>query len=269
MKTYLNSLSESWNKKRGDYSLLLLLIIIGAVVIIFLFFTIQSWKNKQTLLFTDWVSMAGAIFQFLFVVVGCFVFVQIKISKDVSKTMCQRDALGKSAELAFFFSNKVIPMLEDLDKKIIAKGYKFTEHEFQYFCMDEINNLDKTEQQKYKKDLAFLKSNRDIYGDCIHMFNNFEYIALNFAQGVADEQSVFTALSQVYCRFVRKQCAALSSLRSTKDDLFYQNTLDLYKTWSNRIKLKGLRLLKKGVNEKLAEAIDSCYDVPMLPKGTK
>ena len=111
--------------------------------------------------------------------------------------------------------------------------------------------------------------NHDLRGECINILNNFEAIAINFTKGIADEQSLFTALAQPYCFFVRNNYAIICFYRKTKEDLFYTNTIDLYKVWSNRIIMKGLSLQSKGLKERLAEYSNKCYGETMFPKGTK
>jgi hypothetical protein len=44
--------------------------------------------------------------------------------------------------------------------------------------------------------------------------------------------------------------------------------LDLYKIWSQKIKLSGILVEKKGLDDKVAEAIKIC-NIEYVPKGAK
>lgn len=261
--TFSEILAKDWKR----YIIFLALIIVVAVGANIIFFTIQSYQYTNKLLFSDWISVASVFSQILLVIIGCFVFMQFKIAKDDLKIRCKRDALGKSVELANIFANETIPKISAFEQGVRRKEHNFAKCELKDYCMDEINSMEKGKKEICKKDLAFLRENQDLRAKCIDILNNFEALALNFTKGVADEQALFTALSQSYCYFIKRNYAVICLIRETKNDLYYVNMLELYKIWLDRIEFEGLKLQKKGVSDKLADATKKCYNKTIIPEG--
>lgn len=214
----------------------------------------------------EWFSLIGNLSQFLLVLLGLFVFVQIKVAKDAFKTQCERDALTKSADLAHYFAQDIIPKIDDYYRGLKVEGFASTPLELSSFCRDDIKLLSKDQQEKCQKDFNFYSKNKLLRAKCIYVFNDFEALAINFTKLIADEKVLFTALSQSYCGFIEKNYAILCLIRKTKHDLYYVNTIDLYKEWSKKIKLNGLLVEKRGVDEKVAEMNKECYN-RYTPKG--
>ena len=89
---------------------------------------------------------------------------------------------------------------------------------------------------------------------------------MNFVKGVADEDVVFSAFYQTYCKFIEKNFAIFCILRHKDKYNFYENTIDLYKIWSSRAKAQGLSIQQKSIMLQL-ESINGGKKI--TPIGTK
>lgn len=236
------------------------------VVSLFLGYSIRIAKIEQNISAQEWFGIVGSLSQAILVILGLFVFVQIKIAKDAFKTQCERDALTKSVSLAHFFADTVIPKMDNYYDSLKEKSFVSNARELSDFCMEDINLLKQDEQGKCRKDIKFFAEDKELRAKCIYVLNDLEALAINFTKLVADEKSLFTALSQSYCGFVEKNYAVICLFRKTKNDLYYVNMLDLYKTWSQKIKLSGLLVEKKGLDDKVAEISKMCNN-KYIPKG--
>lgn len=244
-----------------------ILIITASLVLIGIGYSIKIIDFGIHLSILEWFSVLASISQFLLVVLGLFVFVQIRIAKDAFKIQCERDALNKSVNLAHLFANQIIPKMDDYYKDLKKKNFTSTSMQLNDFCMDDIDLLAQDKKGQSSKDFHFFANNQDSREKCIYIFNDLEALAINFTKLVADEKSLFSALSQAYCSFVEKNYAVICLLRKTKHDLYYVNMLDLYKEWSKKIKLAGLLVESKGLNERVAEISKTCNN-KYTPKGT-
>jgi len=242
------------------------LIVIISLFLVFLGYSIRIAKIEQNISAQEWFGIVANISQVILVILGLFVFVQIKIAKDAFKTQCERDALTKSVSLAHFFADTVIPKMDGYYDSLKEKGFVSNTYELPNFCMEDIDSLSQVNKDHCKKDFSFFNENKELRAKCIYVLNDLEALALNFTKLVADEESLFTALSQAYCSFIEKNYAVVCLLRKTKHDLYYVNMLDLYKEWSQRIKLKGLLVEKKGLDDKVDEISKTCNN-KYTPKG--
>lgn len=244
----------------------IILIIIISFVLIFFGYSLRITKIEQNISAQEWFNIIGNMSQLLLVILGLFVFVQIKIAKDAFKTQCERDALSKSVNLAHFFADQVIPKMDNYYTDLKNKDFSSVARELANFCMDDIESLVLNEKERCKEDFSFFAEHKELRAKCIYVLNDLEALAINFTKLVADEESLFTALSQSYCGFIEKNYAVICLSRKTKHDLYYVNMLDLYKEWSKRIKSSGLFVERKGLNDKVAERSKICNN-KFTPKG--
>lgn len=230
---------------------------------LFLYLFIIFIKNMSI---QDISNIIGNFSQLLLVILGLFVFLQIKIAKDSFKTQCERDAISRSMDLAGLFAEKIIPKMDVYYEHMKDEKITLSVYELSDFCMSDIDSLSPDKKDKCKSDIRFFNENKELRKECIYIFNDLEALAINFTKRLADEESLFTALSQAYCSFIEKNYAVVCLCRKTKNDLFYVNMIDVYKTWSQRIKLKGLLVEKQGLDNKVAEINKICNN-KYTPKG--
>jgi len=222
---FFESLFKTWNDKCRNYFLSFLFIVVSTSAVAFLWKTINGMKFEEKNL-NNWFDILGNFSQFLLVILGCFVLKQIQIAKNDLKIRCTRESVLRSVELSDMFAREIIPEISKFQRGTIDSNYKL--------------------------DIAFLNKNHELNKRCISILNSFEALSINFTKGVADESSVFTALSQVYCEFIRENSSFICFLRGKKLNIF-TNMIELYKVWSNRISANGLLLQDKRIQERLAE----------------
>jgi len=248
---FFESLFKTWNDKCRNYFLSFLFIVVSTSAVAFLWKTINGMKFEEKNL-NNWFDILGNFSQFLLVILGCFVLKQIQIAKNDLKIRCTRESVLRSVELSDMFAREIIPEISKFQRGTIDSNYKFANRELKDYYEEEIIKLGLEEEKKYELDIAFLNKNHELNKRCISILNSFEALSINFTKGVADESSVFTALSQVYCEFIRENSSFICFLRGKKLNIF-TNMIELYKVWSNRISANGLLLQDKRIQERLAE----------------
>jgi hypothetical protein len=206
--------------------------------------------------FKEYVEIVSNIAQPLLVVLGCFVFAQIKLAKDDLRTRSKREAATAAAELAERYRKEILTAQSEYYKLVRSKNFSVTGINLESlsikdFYTEEVQDLS-TEHKQYNNDLlAFFQSNRDAFNACQDVLNSLESFAINFTKGIADQEIVFTAISKSYCQFVERSFPMLCFLRHKDQFNFYENVVELYCEWSNMIKATGLTFKKNSINGEL------------------
>lgn len=220
--------------------------------------------------FKDAVEIIGNLSQLLLCGLGALVFWQIKIAKDEItiakndlKIRCQRDARARSMELGEKFAKEIVPKVSDFQRLIDGKKFKIKLHSLKNFYLEEITDAEKVD---YDRATTLLGENPDLYKETVDILNLFESLALNFTKGVADEEVMFTALADVYCRMVESCFAFLCSRRRKNSLNPYENIVELYQIWSNRMREKGLHLARESIMIQLSE-VESNRSQKITPIG--
>jgi len=204
------------------------------------------------------------ILQFSLVIVGGLVFYQIKVAKDDLQTRCARESCSRSMDLSEKYAKEIIPKIDKFNANVASKKYRFISYDVPQFYEDKISENDR---KYYNDDIKFYLSNPDVYSECVNIMNLFEALSMNFIKGVADENVVFTALSQTYCSFVKKHTSLLCKLRNRKYNI-YTNLVYLHTLWYNCIEEAGLKLQSKNVEEQLSTNSKERIIAP-VPIGVK
>lgn len=238
-----------------------LLVLILAPIIIFLWkmaFSIKINLTEEPLRLSNYLSN---IFQVILVFLGGLVFFQIKQAKEDLATRCIRESRSRALDLSEKYAKEIIPKIEESNKLARSKGLEISEYSVDDFYLDEI--ISDKEKQQYEKDVKIFNDNPDLYKVSVETLNFLEALAMNFTKGIADEEIVFTALSQTYCKFIKNNTAFICLLRGRKYNI-YTNIVYLYKIWYNRIEENGFKLQEKNVKEQLSASKAKSIDPPQV-----
>ncbi len=197
------------------------------------------------------------------IIFGGLVFYQVKIAKDDLQTRCEREAAAAAVDLAEKVGKELIPLLNAYYKKANSQGYIFKHLALKNFCFEEIEGLTPAEKQSYAESINFFRTHTDFYDDCTIILNWLEVFSMNFTKGVANEDVLFTAAAQVYCNFVERSFAMLCFTRHTDEFKLYENTIELYNLWSDKIKIKGLALQQEGIKERMQKINNGKKIIPI------
>jgi hypothetical protein len=85
--------------------------------------------------------------------------------------------------------------------------------------------------------------------------------------GVGDEQLAFAPLGQSLCQFVERHYPIYCAMRSGSKSSRYQNTIQLYRMWSHRLKKFELGKEQQALSEALLKA--NKESIPILPLGSE
>ncbi len=232
-------------KKYSFFIIIFFLVIPIATLLWKITFSIKIDSTATPINILDFLNV---LFQFFLVILGGLVFYQIKLAKNDLETRCIRESRSRALDLSEKYAKEILPTIDEFYASIRAKGFKYSDYKVTDFYEDEIST---DEKSQYDNDIKFYLANPDLYNKCIKALNQCEALAMNFTKGIADEEIVFTALSQTYCSFVKNNTAFICKLRDRKYNI-YTNLVFLHKLWYNRVEEKGLKLQEKNVQEQLS-----------------
>jgi hypothetical protein len=155
----------------------------------------------------------------------------------------RREATALAILQAEKFADIIIPAIEDLQRKIReTKKADGTPTHFilrpialNIFCSEEMKDQNYKIQEYYDEAIIFLEEQTEIRKDFTRILNRLEAFAMHFSHGSADEETVFSALSAVYCDFIEKAAVHLCSARDGNNTYVYGNTVNLYRSWRSRM----------------------------------
>ena len=91
-----------------------------------------------------------------------------------------------------------------------------------------------------------------------------ESFATYFTKGVADEEIVFSSVGRSYCFTVENYFFEISDCRNLKEQQSFQNLIDQYKMWKDR--LNKIQLTKE--QQELRAKLDEINETKIDPIGT-
>ncbi len=99
----------------------------------------------------------------------------------------------------------------------------------------------------------------------LDILNSMEAFATYFTKGVADEEIAFSSIGRTYCYSVENYFFEIADCRNLKDEHSFQNTIDLYTIWKER--LKKIQLTQE--QEELMLKLHKVNETKIDPIGTK
>jgi len=153
----------------------------------------------------------------------------------------QRKKVEKAVELSKFFVDEIIPgCLPIVDTYKSMDLIKEIEHNIKIenvkcFDKQELSRLNPTFVQKWDKANKQLLANAD--GIKIGtLLNNFEYFSMQLTSNVADEESVYQSLHQVFLLTIKLMYSLIASQNENNNNKYYTNIIKLFCIWEDRHK---------------------------------
>lgn len=190
---------------------------------------------------------------------GALVIVQLRLTKKAIITNSKREAANLAANQIEIYNNQIIPLLNKLyfftkEKELSDVNVKIGE----FNCTYLIKVLGKDEYKKLNKE-------RIIIGiPFLRVVNALEAFSMYFTKGVADEDIAFSAVGRTYCHSIEGMFFDIASCIK-EDDSSFQNMIELYQLWNDRLAKQKLTSEKIALMNKL----DSINDNKIQPIGTK
>jgi hypothetical protein len=101
--------------------------------------------------------------------------------------------------------------------------------------------------------------------DALDILNAMEAFAIYFTKGVADEEIAYSSIGRTYCFVVKKLYFDIAYSLEDDNDKSFNNLIELYTIWSNRLKSEKLSKEK----EKLLSELDCLKMKNIKPIGTE
>ena len=183
------------------------------------------------------------------VIVAFMALAQIKVAKShveeqkrAATIGAKRDSLKVAAEQIKDYSTNIIPMINELDKKISKGGVKFFDNSETFISDDGIRVKPSTDTEDIKSVMPIL----EVFTKTMNAVEGF---ATFFVSGVADEKIAYRSLSTTFCDTLKKNMPLIVMLSSDANS--YSATLTLFSIWSNRLDAEDLEKQRVELEDKL------------------
>lgn len=189
-------------------------------------------------------------------VVAIYGLKQLKISKDTAKIAAQRDAVKSANEQVKNYLEVVIPEGNRLFELVEAKKItSFKKSSFELNA-DSVDVTIKPDTNKFSSDII------SIVGEMTHYLNLLEAFSTFFTSKLADENIAFKSVGMTYCKAVERYMPVIATLGGK---YYYQNIIELYRLWRERIDENDLKLEKADIEKRLEKKNGKI----ILPIGTE
>jgi hypothetical protein len=177
---------------------------------------------------------------------------QLNLTREIANTNAKREAAKLAADQCRYFAEKCVPALRILYDKYREQKLTFVSAR---------NNP--REPQFAVKDGEFVNVNCDmglvereypkIEYEVLAVINGFEYFAIPFAVGVADEDIGYRETALAFCEAL-PFCMAAIYLFRTKNRGRFDSTIRLYEIWTRRTAARAAAPLMSSMQALIAQA---------------
>jgi len=186
--------------------------------------------------------------------------VQLHYTKKTLKTNSKRDAATLAAKQVEIYMNRVIPMQNklfhfEIKEKLDRPKLK----------VEDFNTKSLIESLGNEKYLEMITERVKVMPLTLNIFNSMEAFSVYFIKEVADEEIAFSSVGRTFTKSVENLYFDLASCRESNDSKSFQNLVELYTLWKNRLSKEKLKNDKIELSEQL-KAIES---ISIKPIGTK
>ena len=178
---------------------------------------------------------------------------QIKVTKDLAKINAKREAYKVTADECRYYSEKIIPLINTLDKKVDELGAQIFQKSVVKVGANSI------EVKPFTNYIDHDDVIEKLTGEFVDVANALSGFSTYFVSGIADEKLAYNTLGRTYCNTVKKY-APLLVLISKENN----SAIQLFVIWSNRA-IKDKALLEK---RKIEEKIKNTSEMIVKPIGT-
>lgn len=186
--------------------------------------------------------------------------VQLFITRKTLIINSKRDAANLAAQQIKDYSDRIIPRITKYDYILLKENIENIKIEIGDFNIEYLN-----QKLGEKKVNEILKERLKFVSFWLDVLNPMEAFATYFTKGVADEEIAFSSIGRTYCYSVENYFFEIANCRNLKDDNSFQNLIDLYKIWKER--LKKNQLTKE--QEELLVKLHQVKETKIEPIGTK
>jgi len=196
------------------------------------------------------------------VVIACIALVQIKLAKNqievqrnATKISAKRDALRLASEQIKDYGSTIIPIINNLDKKIKAESIEF-------FKKSKVVIGDNSFKVNPYIDVAEIDKIINIIPEFLNLMNALEGFSAFFVSGVADEKIAYRSLSTTFCNSVKDLLPLIVMLGSNCKS--FSATMKLFSIWKNRLDSevmeKQMQELEKNLRSKKERILRTISD---------
>lgn len=180
---------------------------------------------------------------------------QIKVTREIAKINSRREAVKLATEECRYYSENIIPLINELEKKI-------EEFDVQIFSKSKVDvKSDKIDVLPFVDYKNYDESWEKISPYFGRVINSLSHFSTFFVSGVADESVAYNSLGTTYCYIIKRLSPVLVPIIADREE---NNAITLFYIWNNR-KVKAEAIQQK---IKLEERIESNHDTTIKPIGT-
>lgn len=193
-------------------------------------------------------------------VLGVVAIFQLKLTKKAIIISSKRQSAELATKQLEYYESKIISALDNLSK--IEREDKLDKIELKIGNFKQIEIINQLGKEKTSQLIKEREKHILLY---TRILNSFEAFSTYFTKGIANEEIAFSAVGKTFCYSIEYYYFYISVFIDESNDISYQNTIELYKLWSQRIKKEKLHKEKQSILSKLNQIPDTKID----PIGTK
>jgi hypothetical protein len=195
--------------------------------------------NFDIIKFLEAASYLAAVGVFVVAIVA---LKQISTTRKIARTSSKREAMTLASKQVEVYMDKIIKKSDALFVEVTRRKLKvFSESTFK---LTEDSILVDLKPNKIKAvDEMFL-----VIDELLDQLNALEAFATYFTSQLADESLAYKSVGNSYCFSVKMYMPAIVTLGSGEH---FQNTVELYRLWQNRVDEEALLSSKKEIEKKL------------------
>lgn len=182
---------------------------------------------------------------------------QIEVAKEVSRTASKREAYKLASEQVHFFTEYIVPAINDVDKAI-------KENDAKRLLEGEVvveNDLVTVNRDSARMNEEYLERFIKVAPAFMVLVNRLEAFSVFFISGVAAESIAYSSVGATFDRTMKKFMPLILPQTSGKN---YDNLMRLFVMWHNRLEKERLVAQSSELKSKL----NLLQSKKVIPVGT-
>jgi hypothetical protein len=182
-------------------------------------------------------------------------------SAQLFRVSAMREAFRLAADQCDLYANRLIPLINECDRKLRELGASEILEKFKVAVDREGIRIVPPEGFRRECEPGCVLLQYQAEEEILRIANALEALAVPFVSGVAAEGVAFSSIGPSFCFSVGRYAPVILPLAGRKH---FQNLFELFHLWRTRIDCEELRERQKEISKKLG----SVQEITIRPLGT-
>lgn len=186
-------------------------------------------------------------------------------SADLARTAAKREAYKLAADQCSKYMEEIVPLMDKCDHELNDLGVSELLQSFSVKVHK--SGIYVSPPKELPKAIAKKLQGNEVVLSVLPVHNALETFAVMFTTGVAAEEGAFSSVGSSFCYNVRKHVPLILPYAGSPGypgTGHYQNALQLFMSWQQRIDQQELLAKKESLSKQLSES----HDIKIPPIGT-